>query len=243
MKNAPRQTAPKANSTSSVFANSSLCEPNVDEVILSVAMVLQLHMVQDSYADPSKNEAFTVFNDNYVTQNSQGGKIVAPSLEYIYKFLKAMFECAQFTAECNILALIFINRFVGASGMPLNTRNWRPVVLTALLIAQKVWDDKSLVNAQFTLICPMFTVAKLNQLEQRFLEYIDYDVSVSSHLYAKYYFELRTLCEEQSQRDFRLQPMNANKARHLENRSIQFSQNAANEKKKAQEKKRQTYVL
>lgn len=73
----------------------------VDEVILGVAMVLQLHMVQDSCTDPSKNKAFSFFNDNYVAQQTPAnaqGKIVTPSLEYVYKVLKAMFECAQFTA-------------------------------------------------------------------------------------------------------------------------------------------------
>ena len=44
----------------------------------------------------------------------------------------------------------------------------------------------SLVNGQFSLICPMFTVSKLNMLEKRFLEFLDYDVNISSRLYAKY---------------------------------------------------------
>jgi len=35
-------------------------------------------------------------------------------------------------------------------------------------------------------------------MEQKFLELIDYDVSVSARLYTKYYFELRTLCDSQT---------------------------------------------
>ena len=73
----------------------------------------------------------------------------------------------------------------------------------------------SLVNAQFTMICPMFTTSKLNSLEHYFLHYLDFDVSVSSRLYAKYYFELRTLCEEQT-RLFPLQPLTAKQAKTLQ---------------------------
>ena len=66
----------------------------------------------------------------------------------------------------------------------------------------------------------MFTVSKLNMLEKRFLEFLDYDVNISSRLYAKYYFELRALSEEQSNRAFALQPLSAKEARRLEVRSL-----------------------
>jgi hypothetical protein len=115
---------------------------------------------------------------------------------------------------------VFVNRLIAFTGMSLHAGNWRSVLLTALLIAQKVWDDRCLVNGQFSLICPMFTVSKLNMLEKRFLEFLDYDVNISSRLYAKYYFELRALSEEQSNRAFALQPLNAKEARRLE---VRFS--------------------
>ncbi len=114
------------------------------------------------------------------------------------------------------ISQVFVNRLIAFTGMSLHAGNWRSVLLTALLIAQKVWDDRCLVNGQFSLICPMFTVSKLNMLEKRFLEFLDYDVNISSRLYAKYYFELRALSEEQSNRAFALQPLNAKEARRLE---------------------------
>jgi hypothetical protein len=66
-----------------------------------------------------------------------------PPLEYIYKFVKAVADCAQFSAECNIISLVFVNRLIAFTGMSLHACNWRSVLLTALLIAQKVWDDRS----------------------------------------------------------------------------------------------------
>ena len=70
----------------------------------------------------------------------------------------------------------------------------------------------------------MFTISKLNTLEKRFLEFLDYDVNISSRLYAKYYFELRALSEEQSNRAFSLQPLSAKDARRLESRSNAHAQ-------------------
>jgi len=70
-----------------------------------------------------------------------------------------------------------------------------------------VWDDKYLSNADFAFIYPFFITEEINKLEQKFLEllqfvilieisnkvWIRYNVTVKSALYAKYYFELRTL--------------------------------------------------
>ena len=56
--------------------------------------------------------------------------------------------------------------------MPLQPTNWRPVVLIALLIAQKVWDDSYLSNADFAFIYPFFVNEEINNLEKKFLEFI-----------------------------------------------------------------------
>ena len=73
------------------------------------------------------------------------------------------------------------------------------------LLAQ-VWDDKSLLNVDFSLICSNYSLKDINQLEKQFLELIQYNVSISSSLYASYYFELRTLCEK-AERTFSLKPL------------------------------------
>ncbi len=58
--------------------------------------------------------------------------------------------------------------------MPLHPTNWRPLVLCSLLVAQKVWDDRYLSNADFAFIYPFFTTEEINRLEQKFLELIQY---------------------------------------------------------------------
>lgn len=57
----------------------------------------------------------------------------------------------------------------------------------------KVWDDKYLTNADFAFIYPFFVTSEICSLESKFLELLNFNMTVSSGLYAKYYFELRNL--------------------------------------------------
>ena len=95
-----------------------------------------------------------------------------------------MYECARFPSECLIVSLVYIERLVATSEVPILCTSWRPILLAGLILAQKVWDDRSLHNVDFSFFCPMFTLKEINHLEKKFLELIDYDVSVSSSLCA-----------------------------------------------------------
>jgi len=140
-----------------------------------------------------------------------------PTADNIYEFMKALYDCAQFSPECCIICLVYINRLIAFTGMPLHPTNWRPLILCALLVAQKVWDDKYLSNADFAFIYPFFVTEEINRLEQKFLELIQYNVTVKSSLYAKYYFELRALFKNES--EFPLSPLDVHSAQKLEARS------------------------
>ena len=107
--------------------------------------------------------------------------------------MKALYDCAKFSPECLIIALVYINRLIAFTGLPLQPTNWRPLVLVSLLVAQKVWDDKYLSNLDFAFIYPFFSSQEINVLEKKFLELIQYNVAIKSTLYARYYFELRAL--------------------------------------------------
>ena len=108
--------------------------------------------------------------------------------------------------ECCIICLIYINRLIAFTEIPLQPTNWRPLVLCSLLVAQKVWDDRYLSNSDFAFIYPFFMTEQLNRLEKKFLELIQYNVTVKSSLYAKYYFELRALFKD-NEREFPLVPI------------------------------------
>lgn len=105
--------------------------------------------------------------------------------------------------------------------MPLQPTNWRPLILCSLLVAQKVWDDRYLSNADFAFIYPFFVTDEINKLEQKFLELIQYNVTVKSNLYAKYYFELRALFKD-NEKEFPLKPLDKKDAIQLELNSNKY---------------------
>ena len=138
--------------------------------------------------------------------------------------MSSIFEIAQFSPGCNVISLVYINRLMAFSGIMLHSKNWRPLLLSALLLAQKVWDDKCLANVDFPIIwraavpladAELLDLKAINTFERMFLELLSYNVTVSASLYAKYYFELRSLCEA-NMRKFGLEPLSVEQAKKLE---------------------------
>jgi hypothetical protein len=172
-------------------------------------------MMRDIDADEKKKKMLPFFcEENYT------GKVVKeiPAVKYIYQFLKQVFEVGQFNPECCVISLVYINRLIGVTGVPLTQSNWKPVSVSALVLAQKVWDDTPLINADFSILYPALTVKEINFLERKFLDLLEFKLTVSSSLYAQYYFELRSICEENAQ-TFSTKPLSKAQARRLELRS------------------------
>lgn len=77
-----------------------------------------------------------------------------------------------------------------ATGMPLTVRNWRPVLAISMILASKVWDDLSMINDDFSTFLP-FTLAELNKWEIKYLNLLSFNVRVKASEYARFYFRLR----------------------------------------------------
>lgn len=161
-------------------------------------------------------------------------------MENIFEFMKALYDCAQFSPECCIICLVYINRLIAFTEMPLQPTNWRPLILCSLLVAQKVWDDRYLSNADFAFIYPFFVTDEINKLEQKFLELVQYNVTVKSNLYAKYYFELRALFKD-NEKEFPLKPIDEREAKKLELRSREYKDIFEGEGQKAKQRLTSTF--
>jgi hypothetical protein len=53
------------------------------------------------------------------------------------------------------------------------------VSISALVLAQKVWDDTPLINADFSILYPALTVKEINFLERKFLDLLEFKVHTS----------------------------------------------------------------
>ena len=64
---------------------------------------------------------------------------------------------------------------------------------------------------------------EINRLEQKFLDLIQYNVTVKASLYAKYYFELRSIFKE-SEKEFPLRELDSLDSENLERWSSKYQE-------------------
>ena len=97
----------------------------------------------------------------------------------------------------------------------MHATNWKRVLIAAILMASKVWDDQAVWNVDFCTIYPKIKVEDMNDLERTVLEMLQFNINVDSSVYAKYYFELRALAED-ADRPFPLELISTEQAAKLE---------------------------
>jgi len=207
----------KSNSTSSLYIKDTLGSPNMDELIRCLAMAIHIHI--DNGKKSEKPTLMEIFDEEKHPLNRAPVNVHAPiDVKQIYKFINCIFKAERLNPECGILCLAYIERIIERSGLTLHPSNWKRVVLSALILASKVWEDQAVWNVDFVSVFPEVTVQDLAQLEKIILNLLGFNVSLKSSLYAKYYFELRDLAER-DQRHFPLEPLSKEAAERLEKRS------------------------
>lgn len=215
----------KSNSTSTILLQSTMSSPNVKLIIQAVATLLHSNITEDIMEGKvisPQSDLYFFSEEKYISENPSAfepSRIVllrkTPTREEISDFIEAIYDLAQFSAECCVICLVYINRINALTEMPLLPTTWRPLVIISLMIAQKMWDDKYLSNADFQYIYPFFDSNQFNVLEIKFLDLIQYNTHIKLSIYTKYYLELKSLSPD----DFPLEPMNVYQLTTLEKKS------------------------
>ncbi len=210
--------------------SSTIENPNVKLIIKGIATLLHSNLledIEDNKTIEPKSELYFFDEEKYIKENPDNfdeeriellRKI--PSQEDICSFIEALYDIAQFSGECCVICLIYINRIIALTSMPLLQTSWRPIILISLMVAQKMWDDKYLSNSDFSTIYPFFDNKQLNVLEMKFLELIQYNTHIKFSIYTKYYLELKSLVP-----DFPLKPMDVFTMAKLEKQSKNMEEN------------------
>lgn len=144
----------------------------------------------------------------------------APNKWDVYGFLRDVMVNFRLEPEVSVITLFYLERFMEMSGIALTPDNWRRLVITAMMLASKVWNDESFENIEFSQLCPLYTLDEINAFERVFLKCVGYCMSVKGSEYARTYFVLRTLGAKDCA-DFGLEPMNDLKATRLQERCLE----------------------
>lgn len=142
-----------------------------------------------------------------------------PLLDSICRFLLYINYKAKYSLECNLIALVYVNRIVGLRKVRLSKENWRVIWIGCLIIAQKVWDDKSLRSSSFATMLPPISKRLLRTVEFKILEMLDFTTVVKLSSYARYFFQLRQLHNSVIGSDWNIKPLSVLQARILQRKS------------------------
>ncbi|KAM5153269.1 cyclin-Y-like protein 1 [Mantella aurantiaca] len=211
----PGQLTKKYSSCSTIFLDdSTVSQPNLRSTIKCVTLAIYYHIknrdsdrsldIFDEKLHPLTREEVS---DDYCKHD--------PDHKHIYRFVRTLFSAAQLTAECAIVTLVYLERLLTYAEIDICPSNWKRIVLGAILLASKVWDDQAVWNVDYCQILKDITVEDMNEMERHFLELLQFNINVPASVYAKYYFDLRSLADDNNL-SFLLEPLSKERAQKLE---------------------------
>ena len=135
---APR---PKYNSTSSLYIDSTISKPCTDEIIFCVSIVIH-DRIEEGEAELQNNPTMM---DNLPDMFNTKSKPLLAQLDghdttedTIFQSIKSIYSIAEFSSECLVISLLYIERLRSLTGLHLLMSNWQPILLAAMVVAQKV---------------------------------------------------------------------------------------------------------
>ncbi|KAF9585150.1 hypothetical protein BGW38_003701 [Lunasporangiospora selenospora] len=180
----------KCNSTSSLYIDSTMTKSDVDETLRAVATVL-FDKVLQSHKDNDVRTERIVNSSSYVHSDK-----VLMSHTDIFDFMRFIFDCGQnLGAENAIITLIYVERMTELGNLSFHAINWRRLLLGALILSIKVWEDLAVFNSDVCAIFEGLAVKDVNALERFAMAKLQYNVSVKRSVYAACYFRLRDVSE------------------------------------------------
>jgi len=200
-KNWPKKKLPnhlrpqKFNSTSSLYIDSTISKPKNAELMHCIAVYLVKNIRDYKEAtkqDKQYRDTSSVFDEALHPLTSKSANTTdIPAVDAVEKLVKAIFKVGQLAPESLIMAVAYLERIAKTSGYYLFPYNWRRALLSALILASKVWEDQAVWNIDFIELFPLTTPADLGQLEKKILALLGFDVGLKASEYAKIYFDLR----------------------------------------------------
>mmetsp|Transcript_93 Transcript_93/g.99 ORF Transcript_93/g.99 Transcript_93/m.99 type:complete len:555 (-) Transcript_93:214-1878(-) len=194
----------RRNTGATIYAESTMMNPDIEATIKCVCGVYREHIVQASSKRLNNSPVSVAFHgsssngDIFIDFPSPGNEI--PSLENIIAFYQDFYVRSQMEHDTIIMSLIYIERLIKETSIVPVPENWQSVLFSCMVLASKVWDDLSMWNIDFSNVCGrgggllvVYTLPRINQLELALLKALNFNVKVPASEYAKYYFLIRSI--------------------------------------------------
>ena len=88
-----------------------------------------------------------------------------PTEVEIYQYCKYVTVSCKMENEIPVICMVYLERLLTKTGFLINNENWRRLVLIAMCIGSKIWDDDSLENVRFPKVMGDVSLKMINKLE------------------------------------------------------------------------------
>eukprot|EP00929_Paragymnodinium_shiwhaense_P052596 TRINITY_DN26346_c1_g1_i1.p1 TRINITY_DN26346_c1_g1~~TRINITY_DN26346_c1_g1_i1.p1 ORF type:complete len:897 (+),score=179.73 TRINITY_DN26346_c1_g1_i1:68-2692(+) len=105
---------------------------------------------------------------------------------HVASFILSILHQGIFSVSAFIVSIIYLSRFKESSRITLHACTWRPLFLTSLLLADKMWEDKPVRNSSLAKLFPVLNNTELNKLESEFLNELRFNVLVKPELFCSF---------------------------------------------------------
>ena len=197
----------------------NLNNTNIDEDIKEKDEIFESGNMESNYiiditnADKLKNfilKTSEVYDDDYDYASAKllhKRYVQIPDPQAIFEFCANIMILTKMEKEVIIISLVYMERFIFNTGVLINSRNWKRILFTSLIIASKIWDDDSFENNHFAQVFTHLKIGEINLLERTYLELINYKVFVKCSEYFKYFFIIKSIALKYNFNGFVLVPI------------------------------------
>ena len=169
----------------------SAANPKVEAVIAHICHHVGFWIRQSDAAEaagsPTANgPASVAFNvDNF----TDGEPAIKPNPESIARSLNWLFRALQIEPQCCVSLAVYLQR-ARARGVVVSRQNYEPLLVSAVLVSTKFWDDLSTLNCDFAQALPHYSLSGLNRMEAQFIRTLQWTLHIPRQEYTHFYFHL-----------------------------------------------------
>eukprot|EP00708_Paratrimastix_pyriformis_P003864 GAFH01002667.1.p2 GENE.GAFH01002667.1~~GAFH01002667.1.p2 ORF type:complete len:320 (+),score=72.01 GAFH01002667.1:63-962(+) len=188
--------ARKASSTSTLITTNSISRPEelLRSVCIKVREMIEVGLQMGHPVLP------IMFSEDYHPLNIPNlpRHSGVPATDEIYLFMNGIVKKLELNPICHVMCLAYLERLnQGGRRLTLHPSTWRRTIMSAIMLAGKVFHDEAPWNVDLSDSFPWITLAEINKMELLMLQLMTFDVTLTPQQYAQYYFMLRELNRDQ----------------------------------------------